>query len=594
MPHHHAMTVFDDALTALDARFDHMQQAAGVPGVAWGVVRDGVLVHAGGAGTIRDGEARRPDADAVFRIASMTKSFTAATILLLRDEGRLRLDDPVATHLPVLATWRLPTTDSPPVTIRQLLTMSAGLPTDDPWGDRQQGLPIDAFERLLGSGPSFAWPPGATFEYSNLGYGILGRVVTAAAGAEYREVVAERLLRPLGMSATGYLVDEVPDEHLAHGYFRRGDAFVREGADGYGALAPMGGVLSSVRDLARWVAGFLDAWPARDDPEGAHPLRRSSRREMQQVQRAYVPWIPAHEPDGLPAVATGGYGFGLSIVGHVDIGTVVGHAGGYPGFGSHMAWHTATGLGVVGLGNARYAPLRPVVEEALAALVRAGEVRRRPLVAAPATAAFRPIVEGLLAGWDDAVADEAFAMNMDLDEPRDLRRASVESAVVAVGGPLRPAPGRPDASTSPANLAWWLRGDHGWVRVSILVSPEPRPRLQTLAIRVVGDPSPAMRAAAERILALATGSAAASPDDPDFDPAVDREVVERRLRAAGVLLGALRLGLPVDGDGRTTSRFEVDGERGAAELAVDIDDANGAITAVSLLVARRDAPPEAW
>ena len=153
------MSAFDDLLPSLDARFERLAREAAVPGVAWGVVRDGRLDHSGGAGTIRDGEDRPPNTDTVYRIASMTKSFTAATVLLLRDEGRLRLDDPVADHVPALADWAPPTTDSVPVTIRDLLTMSSGLPTDDPWGDRQQGLALDAFDRLLADGPSFAWPP---------------------------------------------------------------------------------------------------------------------------------------------------------------------------------------------------------------------------------------------------------------------------------------------------------------------------------------------------------------------------------------------------------------------------------------------------
>ena len=78
--------------------------------------------------------------DAIFRIASMTKNFTAAAVLLLRDEGALALDDPAGKYVPQVASMRLASPDSPAITIRNLLTMTAGFPTDDPWGDRQQGL----------------------------------------------------------------------------------------------------------------------------------------------------------------------------------------------------------------------------------------------------------------------------------------------------------------------------------------------------------------------------------------------------------------------------------------------------------------------
>ena len=501
------MPTFDDAIRTLDARFARLRDEARIPGVAWGVVRDGALVHAGGAGMIRDGEDRLPDAGSVFRIASMTKSFTAATVLLLRDEGRLRLDEPVATYVPELARWPLPTADSVPVTVRQLLTMSAGLATDDPWGDRQQGLALDAFAELLAAGPSFAWPPGTVFDYSNLGYGILGRVITNVAGAEYREVVRDRFLVPLGMESTTYLQEDVPDARLAHGYVRREDAYVREGRDPYGALASMGGVFSCVEDLARWVAGFIDAFPARDDPESGHPLRRATRREMQQVQRAFGPEVAAHAPDADAKVESRGYGFGLFVLQDPDLGTTVSHAGGYPGFGSHMAWHPATGLGVIGLGNVRYAPVRPVVAEMLAMLVRAEVAPRRRLLPGPAVDAFRPLVEGLLGRWDDGVADAAFALNMDLDEPRDLRRAEAER-IAGELGPFRRDPARPDHAASPAELEWWLRGGRGWVRASILVTPEPEPRLQRMALLPVGDPSPSLRSAAERILGLAVGAGA--------------------------------------------------------------------------------------
>ena len=138
-----------------------------------------------------------PDADTVFRIASMSKSFTASAILLLRDAGALALDDPAVRYVPELAGWTYGSADAAPVTIRQLLTMTAGFPTDDPWGDRQQGLPIAAFDELLAAGVSFNWAPGTRFEYSNLGYAILGRVLSAASGVPYDEFIRTRLLTPL-------------------------------------------------------------------------------------------------------------------------------------------------------------------------------------------------------------------------------------------------------------------------------------------------------------------------------------------------------------------------------------------------------------
>ncbi len=582
-----------DLMPDVDQPFISAQREGRVPGVAWGVIRDGVLVHTGGAGTARDGEDRLPDADTVFRIASMTKSFTASTVLLLRDEGRLGLDDPVASHVPQLAAWRPPTTDSPPVTIRQLLTMTAGLPTDDPWGDRQQGLPLDRFAELLAAGPSFAWPPGVVFDYSNLGYGILGRVISAVAGAEYREVVEERLLGPLGMTSTAYLAEDVPEDRLAHGYVRRGTALVREGTDGYGALASMGGVFSTVRDLSRWVAGFLDAFPARDDPEGSHPLRRSTRREMQRVQRVDRTVVAEHAPDALPPITSGGYGFGLFVQDDAETGTTIGHAGGYPGFGSYMAWHPATGLGIVALGNHRYAPMRPIGAEVLAMLVRADAVPRRRVAPLPAVAALRPTVEGLIARWDDAVADRVFAMNMDLDEPREARREAVEGISAALG-PFHPDDARPVASDSPAHLAWWLRGERGWLRVSVLVSPEPAPRIQALQLTSVGDPSAAIRGLAERLLALAASGDATWPDDLATGPDLDRIAVLRALRAGDARFGRLELGLPVAGDGRTSTTFELRAERGRSTLTVRLVEATDVVAGVSIVAAEQSSPAEAW
>jgi CubicO group peptidase (beta-lactamase class C family) len=569
------------ALRDVDAIVERFAADGPAPGIAYGVIADGELVHARGIGTLVAGEDRPPNRDSVFRIASMTKSFTAATIVLLRDEGRLALDDPVARHVPDLVGLHGPTRDSPPVTIRHLLTHVAGLATDDPWGDRQQGLDLAEFGGLLRRGPTFAFPPGTRFEYSNLGYGILGRVVTNVGGAEYRDVVRDRLLRPLGMSATGFAAEDVPVDRLAHGHVKRDGSWLEEPIDGYGALAAMGGIFTSVADLARWVAFFADAYPARDDPERAVPLSRASRREM---QLAHVDWPPEVTFDGVaaePSVTGGGYGYGLFIVHDLGIGTVVGHSGGYPGFGSNMRWHPASGLGVIVFGNARYAPVSLPARDALRALVRAEAAPVRRIRPWPATAAARGAVERLLATWDDALAQDLFSMNVELDEPLGVRRAAFER-LAAVHGRLVADPAEPTESDSPAHLAWWLAGERGRVRVEIRLSPEPSPRVQTLEVRSVPEPPPALRAAAEALVASLAEDRPAWPPGLVLAPTVDRVAVERELRVAAARFDRPRLGPPIAGDGDRKATWRIETAHGRFELRLEADGASS-ITSVTFV-----------
>src|ERR1700728_3127084 len=173
------------------------QRRGGQPGFAYGIVLDGELVHAAGFGELCLG-GPAPDADTVFRIASMTKSFTASAVLALRDDGALRLDDPAEASLPELRGWPPVTRDSVPVSLRHLLTMTAGFPTDDPWGDRQQGMPLSTFDELLATGGvRCCWAPGTRFEYSSLGYAVLGRLITAVTGSAYETAIRDMLLSPL-------------------------------------------------------------------------------------------------------------------------------------------------------------------------------------------------------------------------------------------------------------------------------------------------------------------------------------------------------------------------------------------------------------
>lgn len=587
-----------DAVQHLDEIADRTFAGWKVPGLVYGVVIDGELVHSRGLGTLRVGEDAPPDADSVFRIASMTKSFTAATILSLRDEGRLRLDDPVALHLPELASLRGPTLDSPPISLRHLLTMTAGFPTDDPWGDRQQGLDPRAFLELAARGLSFAWAPGTRFEYSNLGYGLLGRVISAVTRREYRDAVRERILDPLGMTSTGYLQSEVPAERLARGYVWRDGAFLPEPMDEYGALASMGGVFTSIRDLATWVSGFLDAFPPRDEPglpvawSAGHPLSRATRREMQQPSVTFDVAVEFASPEAEPDLEGGAYGFGLFALEDLRWGRLVGHSGGYPGFGSNMRWHPASGVGVMAMANGRYAPAALLVRDLLRSLLEAEVRPARRVAAASATVAARAAVERLLERWDDDEAGALFAMNVELDDPLPRRRTAIER-LRAVHGPLRPDDEEPALSRSPFQLEWWLRGERGRVQVEILLDPELPPRVQTLNLTSVPEPPRELVAAAERIVAALDcrdGEAPTWPSDLPVDTAVDRRRLERSMRAAEARFGRIHLGPAVAGDGDRAATFRLRCARGRLDLHLERDPGRATLTRIELRPAPAAAP----
>ena len=171
--------------------------AAVAPAQVRGVHSDGMLVQVTSAGDAGSDPART-----AFRIASCTKSFTAAAALLLAADGALDLDEPLADALDVPVRILGPAEPAP--TIRDALAMRAGFPTDDPWGDRQEPLSDVAFAELLAAGVRTIWPARSRFEYSNLGYAIVGRIIGLRAGMPYRRVVEARLLEPLGLTGTGF------------------------------------------------------------------------------------------------------------------------------------------------------------------------------------------------------------------------------------------------------------------------------------------------------------------------------------------------------------------------------------------------------
>ncbi len=475
-----SQAALSDAFPEIDRLFAEFAKTAHVPGAAWGIVIDGKLAHSGAAG-VRDVAANAPvDADTVFRIASMTKSFTAMSILKLRDEGKLSLDDPAERYVQELKGLRYPTTDSPRITIRHLLTHSEGFPEDNPWGDQQLAKSEEQFSRMLRGGIPFSTAPGTAYEYSNYGFAILGRIVSRVSGMPYDEYVARNILQPLGMTSTTLHPSKVPANRVAIGYRWEDDRWKEEPALPHGSFGAMGGMLTSIRDLSRYVGVLLDAWPPRDGAETG-PVRRASLREMQQPWRPSGTRVVLDKSTNAPRLSASSYGFGLGVTQTCDFGAVVAHSGGLPGYGSLMRWLPDYGVGIMAFGNLTYTGWGGVVGEAMDRLVKTGALRPRVMQPSRALVEARDAVSKLVAGWDDALADKIAAENLFMDRSKDRRRKELDDLRATVGACS--APDGFDVVENALRGQWTMACERGRLEVSITLAPTMPPAVQYLSVR---------------------------------------------------------------------------------------------------------------
>lgn len=446
------------------------------PSIAWGVVGVDGLDAWGGTGTLEVGADRPPDQHSVYRIASMTKSFTCAAVLSLRDDGVLSLADRIADIAPELGEVRGPTTDAAPITVGDLMSMASGLPTDDPWADRHLDISDDELDAVVRCGLLYSYSPGTAYEYSNLGFGLLGRVVLRATGRTVQAHVTERLLEPLGMQRTTWVQPAHDDWARPHRVVD--GAIVAEGTplQGDGGIAPMGGLWTTVADLATWVRFLDEAFPARDGADDG-PLRRASRREMQRIHTFDGPRELAGE------VLTMGYGYGVRVGDSPSLGRLATHAGGLPGYGSNMRWLPGRRRGAIAISNVTYAPMSELTLRMLQVLGRAGLAPRtspdRQQVSPELVGAADRLV-ALLGAWDDDGAAALFADNVAPDDPFERRRAAAARLVAACGGPLLVEGIDPINAT-----AGVIRLHHPGgtpVRVRIELGPLQPPRVQQYTI----------------------------------------------------------------------------------------------------------------
>lgn len=468
----------ESAVPRIDAIFRAYAVERNIPGMVWGVVIDNRLAHVGTFG-VRDRVSNAPmTSDTAFRIASMTKSFTALAILKLRDDGKLSLEDPVAKWIPEFARMKLPTRDTAPLRIRQLLSHNAGLPEDNPWGDRQLSATNAKLDEWLMKGIPFSTPPGTRYEYSNYAFGLLGRVVTKASGMPFEKYMRQEILSKLHMDETTFEFSEVPADRRAAGYRLKPDrTYGEEPPLPHGVFGSMGGLLTTATDLGKYVAFHLSAWPARDDSETG-PVRRASVREMAHL------WTPsnltASFANGMLQAAETGYGFGLRVTSDCRFEHIVGHGGGLPGFGSYMGWLPEYGVGMFAMATLTYSGPAEPISQAWDEMLKTGGLHKRELPPTPLQTMMRDHILNLWKRWDDGEATSIASVNLFLDAPMEQRRAEIAELKEEVGECSASGP------VSPEN---WLRAQFnmkcakGTVGVFFTMAPTQPPAVQYLAFQ---------------------------------------------------------------------------------------------------------------
>jgi len=477
------------AITELDAAVGAYVAADHARGAVYGIVSSDGLVHSAGFGQANEAGAR-PAIDTPFPIASMSKSFTAAAVLIARDRGLLCLEDPITRYIPSFQASGAPEDPCDPPTIRMLLSMSGGLTEDNSWVDPQIDMTEEELLRLVGAGLKYSHTPGTVYEYSNLGFTLTGLVLQQVTGSQLEEFVGREILEPLGMRSTSFSPASYDPSTRATGYSLDSQGrWMPYPPQESGAFAAAGGIVSTISDLSVWVRWLGEAFRP-GQSLGVDVLSRAARREMQRIE-AVIPPSVALLPSGNWVTTTGGYGLGLHIDHDLRLGTFVSHSGGLPGFRLHMRWHPDSGYGVVILTNSHRGDPDRLVAGGLSNLLHEQRVPSETIVLWKETATARATAEALVRHWDDGAAARLFAENIDFDRPLVDRRLEIDRLTAEVGPLLesRPLTDVVSAAT-PADVTWSIPGERGHLLCMVHLNQLDPPKVQEFVVRAIASGTP--------------------------------------------------------------------------------------------------------
>jgi len=481
----HAQQASVDAIQsskgAIDSMFTRFARTQHFPGLSYALIAEGKLVHAGNYGLINIEKKLPSSSSAAFRIASMSKSFTAMAILKLRDMGKLNLDDPAYKYIPEMKNQKYLTGDAAPVTIRHLLSHEAGFPEDNPWGDRQLAVPDATLQKMIREGISYSNDPGIEYEYSNLGFAMLGLIIKNVSGTSYQDFIATNIWKPLGMNNTWWEYSKVPGEKLAHGYRWVNGNWVEQPMLHDGAYGAMGGMITTIEDFSKYVIFHLSAWPPSDNKESG-PVSRSAVREIQHP--VSVPMMNASYkyPSGRPCPTLSAYSFGLRYTKDCDGRISVGHAGGLPGFGSQWTILPQYGIGIISFSNLTYASAGYINGAVLDSIIALSHLKPRAIPVSPILKKRQEQLVKLLPSWEGAAESGIFAENFFLDYFNDDLNKQASDVFRSIGTIVKVHEIVPENNLRGEFL---IEGTTGSCIVYFTLTPEKSPLIQEYDIELV-------------------------------------------------------------------------------------------------------------
>jgi len=472
------------AFPIIDKIFKDYADSNHLPGVAYGLVVDGKLVYKGNIG-YTDIEKKTPvTSSSLFRIASMSKSFAAMAILKLRDEGKLNLDDPAYFYIPELKNLKYPTADAPHITVRHLLSHSAGFPEDNPWGDRQLADTDKDLLELIGKQLSFSNPPGIAYEYSNLGFALIGKIITNVSGMRYQDYIKKNIWEPLGMKTTTYEFADVAPDKLAHGYRWLNEKWNEETLlhdTKDGSWGAMGAMISSIDEFANYMAFHMSAWPPNNAPDNG-PIKRSSVREMHHPWR-FAGFNPNYKyPDGRTCPVTTAYCFGLGWTKDCDGKTYIAHSGGLPGFGSQWRIMPDYGIGIVSFANRTYSPMGFVNLQILDTIIKIAKLQPIQLSPSKILEQRKNDLVKLLPDWNNAEQSGIFSENFFPDYPIDTLKKYARDLYAKAGKIISVKEVKPDNQLRGSFI---IEGEKTDIEVYFTLCPENPPLIQEYHIKEV-------------------------------------------------------------------------------------------------------------